>query len=197
MYVGRHILKITNASSQWIGSANHSLRKSIEEFQLLFPIYDTVAIEDELVSGTGDQESLDKTINQTRTTMSDTIEDVNEEIEEMKKEIASIVIIETPSHGQRFDLPKINLGGPSDGKTVDKRRKDRYSACVLAHDSIQYIITQENKSNYEVHGGTSETLAANKETGAMYRGLPAGVTHNVTGPISVSINTSSGGRIVY
>lgn len=196
MYEGIHILKLIASNSAWVSDANHSMKKSIEEFRLLFPIYDTVAIEGELTSMNVSSNSLSKSINKVRNSMTDTVEDVNEEIEEMKKEITNIVITGTPSGNEHFDLPKMNLASAGGGKQKDKRRKDRYSACVLAHYGIQFVVSEETSNAYEVAGGTAEGLAGKNEVGAMYRGLPANSTQLMSGG-SVVVQKAGGGKIVF
>ena len=193
MYEGLHILKLISASSSWVKDANHSMRKSIEEFNLLFPIYDTIAIEAELNQfAAAQQNSIDKAINKVRNAMLDTVEDVSEEVEEMKNEISNIVVTATGMGNEHFDLPKLTQPGQKTQK--DRRRKDRYSACVLAHDGIQYVISEDVETNYEVAGGTADGLAQNSACGSMYRGLPNNVTYVTQGDIQI-VRKSGGGNI--
>ena len=193
MYEGIHILELISSNSAWVSDANHSMKKSIEEFRLLLPIYDTIGIEKELNSMSMSSNSLDKAINKVRNSMADTLEDVNEEIAEMKKELTNIVITGTPSGNEHFDLPKL-IGTTKN--TRDVRRKDRYSALVLAHWGIQFLISEDVSSIYDVAGGSAENLAKGGGSGAMYRGLPTGTNYTTTGNVGI-VRKSGGGSIVY
>jgi len=195
LYAGLHILKLIDSTSQWISDANHSMKKSLEEFQLLLPVYDTVAIEKELnTSKIAAEASFGKAVLKQRLSMTDTIEDVSEEIEETKNELSNIVITATPTGKEHFDLPKLTT--PGQQKMIDRRRKDRYSACVLAHWGLQFVTTDRDiKSNYEVSGGIAGDLAGSNIGGELYRGLPAG-TQYATSDVVV-MRKGSGGKVSF
>ena len=59
----------------------------------------------------------------------DTLEDVVMEVEELKSELATIVISSTQSGRERWDTPEIKLETGKKGRM----RKDRYSALVIAN----------------------------------------------------------------
>lgn len=157
-YEGLHIMRLIPSNVSWSYEANHSMKKSFEEFKLLFPTFDTVAIEKEF-NEIGNQISIEKMIKGVRYAMTDTLEDVSEEIEEMKNEISNIVVTATATGNEHFDLPK--LEGTQKGKTKDKRRKDRYSSCLLAHYGIKEYLGDEYETNETFGGGTKEDFSKN------------------------------------
>lgn len=196
-YKGLHMLKLIDSNSNWAYEANHKLKKNLEQFQLLFPRYDTVAIADELEKNAEEnQTTIDEIITGQRSTMIDTIEYVSEQTEEMKNEIANIVVTATPTGKEHFDLPKLTMPGQT--KVKDKRRKDRYSACLLANWGIQFMISEEKESSYEVCGGTANSISAQGQTTetSLYRGLPHGVQRNAISAPQI-IHRGGNGRVVY
>jgi len=199
MYDGDHILKLVDSSSSWVVDANHSFRKSIEEFQLLFPLYDVNSVDKEYMENSDEAKNenratFHKTVKGVRRAVKDSFTDVNNEIDEMKKEISSIVVTATTTGRQHFDLPKLTTTG-NQAKIADVRRKDRYSACLLAHHGLTYVVEREVDTLYDVVGGAAGDLAGNDPSGPMYRGLPTGVNYTTTG--NTAVIKSSGGRVVY
>lgn len=114
---GLHLIEIVQfASQEWTNNSNHSLKVDMENKNLLFPFFDSI----ELALNTSYN---DDTIN------FDTMEDCMIEIEELKNELATIVITETATGRFRWDTPEIKLPGSKKGRL----RKDRYSALLMAN----------------------------------------------------------------
>ena len=105
--------------------------------------------------------------------------------------ISSIIITQTTGGSEHFDLPKLENAK----KTSDSRRKDRYSACLLAHWGIQDLVTDETTSNYQNHGGSADSIRQNVDA-PMYRGLPAGTRYTSGSSVNV-VSKSGGGNIIY
>ena len=140
---GEHILHVFQAAdSEWLSTANHNLRKDLEDRLLLFPEFDTVAlgfaIEDDKLS----QRKYD------------TLEDCMLEIEELKDELASIVHGSTNAGRDTFTTPEERLPGGKKGR----QRKDRYSALLIANYLARNISRAKPKVEYEPYGGFVGTL---------------------------------------
>lgn len=140
---GEHILHVFQAAdSEWLSTANHNLRKDLEDRLLLFPEFDTVtlgfAIEDDKLS----QRKYD------------TLEDCMLEIEELKDELASIVHGSTNAGRDTFTTPEEKLPGGKKGR----QRKDRYSALLIANYLARNISRAKPKVEYEPYGGFVGTL---------------------------------------
>lgn len=135
---GLHILRKCNfAKADWLGEANHGLRKDFEDKILLFPYYDTVTLE----------LSYDKDYLDGRSY--DNLEDCVLNIEELKDELSSIVISLTPSGKERWDTPE----SKSDiGKKISQK-KDRYSALLIANMSARTKQESRPFDGYELTGG--------------------------------------------
>jgi hypothetical protein len=119
---GLHIVEMINfASSDWTGEANHGMRKDFEHKQLLFPAFDSLSL--------GFAEEVDKQ----SARRYDTMEDCVVELEELKNELASIIIVKTATGRERWDTPETKVSG------VQKRRmrKDRYSALLMANNTAR------------------------------------------------------------
>jgi len=123
-YEGPKILDMINfANYKWLTEANHGLKKDITEKSLLFPYYDTSI----LVTDGG--MSMEDVPNY------DTLEDIFDEIEELKDELISIVVTITPSGRESWDTPDIKQANGKKGKA----KKDRYSALLLANMAARAI----------------------------------------------------------
>lgn len=128
---GDHMLELVNfAKADWTAQANHGMRKDLEDKVLLFPRFDTLSLSimtekdkiffNEIKEKTGESNTL---------RLYDTLEDVVMEVEELKSELATIVISSTQSGRERWDTPEIKLETGKKGRM----RKDRYSALVIAN----------------------------------------------------------------
>lgn len=117
-YPGLHILRLIEFSNYaWVSGANHSLKKDLEDKCLLFPFYDSVSLafaayEDGVAGRTYD-----------------TLEDCTQEIEEMKKELTTIIVTSTPTGREHWDTPEIKTGDNKKGRL----HKDRYTSLLIAN----------------------------------------------------------------
>jgi len=100
---GLHILHLVNFSNEWINNANHSLLSAFENGLFKFPV---LLSQDLLVNLEEDQVA--------------DLEEAEESINELKKEIMRIVATKTVGGFIRFDTE------------AKKQRKDRYSALLGA-----------------------------------------------------------------
>lgn len=153
---GLHIINIVNFSSaEWTTNANHNMKLDMETRNLLFPYFDAI----ELVV---EQESYDKV------TGHDSLESCMLELEELKSELATIVISKTPTGRYKWDTPEIKLPGNKKGRL----RKDRYSALLMANDLGRSIELYNPKPLVCTTDGAgfAERFSGESISGPMYRG---------------------------
>jgi hypothetical protein len=144
MKEGLHILELITPTNDINAEANHGMLKDLQSKTLLFPMFDSIeiakSIEVDYIEGNE----------------FDTYEDLIYEIEELKSEIASIVVTGTSTLGkENFDTPQIK------GTTTKKGRlrKDRYSALLYANFHSRNKNKQEHiEITYKAVGGTKDTL---------------------------------------
>jgi hypothetical protein len=154
---GRHIVELINfASAEWTGKANHGMRKDFEDVSLLFPAYDALTL-----AYATSQVELDEKLGRVSY---DTLEDCIMEIEELKNELATITISQTPAGRDKWDTPELKLGTGKKGRL----RKDRYSSLLMAN-----MIGRERQRTpppltFESHGGFAEITK--DRLGDMYEG---------------------------
>lgn len=126
---GLHILKLIQfANATWTSDANHLLKKDLIDKTLLFPQIDSIEL---AISATQDlirQKELSKKFNRD-VVVYDTLEDCVLEIEELKEEIASIVMTVTGAGRSKWSTPEVKLSSSKKGYL----RKDRYSALLIAN----------------------------------------------------------------
>lgn len=121
---GDHILHIIKFTPEWITQANHALKKDMESRDIIFPYHDSISYAEAefynpiMVQATGESSLL-----------YDTLEDCMSEIEELKNELSTITISETPTGKEHFDTPEKKSAGMKKGRL----KKDRYSALVMAN----------------------------------------------------------------
>ena len=124
-YTGLHLVELINfASAEWTSTANHGMRKCMEDKQLLFHYFDIVecSIDCEIDA----QREIDGDLS----VKFDSFEQVLFEVEELKNELTSITMTRSGIQGRdRWDTPEKKT--PT-GKKI-KMRKDRYSALVMAN----------------------------------------------------------------
>lgn len=132
MMAGLHILKIINFTSEWISKANYLMKKDMEDKFLKFPFSDDIsyAIAEYYDESLGDHKSL-----------YDTLDDCIYEIEELKKELTSITVSESPTGKERFDTPSIKINANKKGRL----KKDRYSALLMANWVARNMIDNEER----------------------------------------------------
>ena len=172
-----HILELVQfAKAEWTSKANHGLKKDFEDQVLLFPRFDPVTIglaieDDKRAIQAGD-----------KTRLYDSLEDCVMEIEELKDELATIVMTQTSISGRdKWDTPEVKMPNGKKGRL----RKDRYSALLIANMAARSIIRATPATQYNLIGGTSKTLGKDND-GKMYNG-PDWYTSNVNQNICMGI----------
>tara|TARA_R110002110_G_scaffold116900_2_gene288874 strand:- start:884 stop:2860 length:1977 start_codon:yes stop_codon:yes gene_type:complete len=135
---GLHIVEMIQfAKADWVGEANHGLRKDFEDKTVLFPYFDSATL--------GLAISDDKLKNR----MYDTLEDCVMEIEELKDELSMIIMLQTTTGRDKWDTPEVKLPG---GRK-DRLRKDRYSSLIMANMSARKILRTPPPRVYDTIGG--------------------------------------------
>jgi hypothetical protein len=137
---GLHIIEMVNFSKhEWVREANHGLKKDFENKKCLLPYFDPLSL------GLAElQDGLESR-------RFDTLEDCVAEIEEMKNELSSIVVSQTPSGKERWDTPEIKEGAVKKGRM----RKDRYTALLMANMSARVMEMDDSVpiGTYSTPGG--------------------------------------------
>ena len=160
---GLHILEMIQfAKADWVVEANHGARKDFEDRVLLFPYFDSATL--------GLSIADDKLNNRAY----DTLEDSIMEIEELKNELAMIIMSQTPSGRDKWDTPEVKLPG---GRK-DRLRKDRYSALIMANMSARTMRRYPTPPPYEIVGGFA-VGDSQSDGGPEYSG-PAWFTEGIT-----------------
>ncbi len=165
---GRHILHLIAQSNESNQQANIALHKSLETRTLLFPAFDSVkmysAIEAEKTMGV----------------IFDTYEENVFNLEELKNELCTIQMSETPTGKERFDTPQVVRPGAVEGRSRKGRlRKDRYTALLLSHKYIYdtEIAPDEDIDYEDVAGNINKREKPGKDE-VMYRGSGVGGMKN-------------------
>lgn len=157
---GLHILELVNfASADYTRDANHGLRKDLEDRVLLFPYFDGITLAE---------------LNLDETNMYDGLEDCVLDIEELKDELASIVVTETASGRQRWDTPEVKISGSK----KERARKDRYSALLMAN-MLARSVKPRLQFDCTVGGGFARHVQ-NQDNGPLYVG-PSWFTNKIQG----------------
>lgn len=162
---GLHIVELCQfARGDWLAECNHGLRKDMEDKILLFPYFDSaslgLALED------------DKRYNR----VYDTLEDCVMEIEELKDELAMIVVTVSDSGRERWDTPQVKAAGSKKGRL----RKDRYSSLIIANMSARQLMRAPEKVDYDTIGGFAGGLRSDQDNqGPMYHG-PSWFTEKIS-----------------
>lgn len=159
-YDGLHIIDLIQFSDmKWIAEANHGLKYDLEHQMLLFPYVDSI----ELANAIVDDASSNRTY--------DTLEDCVLEIEEIKNELSTIVVIATPTGKERWDTPDVKI---SAGVSVQKGKmdKDRYSALLLANSSARKIQALTPDTRVAIGGGQAEIQKKDSHSGAGFISAP-------------------------
>jgi hypothetical protein len=178
---GLHILHICQfVNAEWTQQANHGLRKDMEDKVLLFPRFDAVSLglaaEDD-----ARREEIHQRIPEGKLTY-DSFEDVVMEVEELKDELSTIIVTQTASGRDRWDVPEIKLPNGKKGWL----RKDRYSALVIGNMVARQIHRKPSAVDYEVIGGFTSDIAKGN-TGQMYHG-PEWFTKGMNDGIVFGVN---------
>jgi len=142
---GLHIIDVVQfASAEWTNASNHNLKLDMENKFLLFPFFDSIEISN---------------VSLNEISKYDTVEESFMEIEEMKNELATIIITETATGRYRWDTPEVKLPGSKKGRLT----KDRYSALLMANHlarNIEYYNPpQIHSSDYGAASGRFRTIS--------------------------------------
>ena len=134
----RHFMDAVSFSdAEYPGASNHGMRLDFETHCLLFPKFDSLTFAE-----------LDLSIaNEIRN--SDLMEEAILEIEELKNELSSIIMTQTPSGRDKWDTPDEKLAGAKKGRM----RKDRYSALLMANALAKKLMEVKKASEYVAFGG--------------------------------------------
>ena len=148
--VGLHIIRLIQFSDNlWVNEANNGLKMDMESKSLVFPRLDTVsialALEEDKISGRVKIDPNDVSLE----TLFDTLEDCMMEIEEMKRELATIVHSKTEHGRDRWTTPELKIGIGKKGKL----RKDRYSALLMANSTARDYAKMLPEIEYKAYGG--------------------------------------------
>lgn len=154
-YTGKHIIEpIQFANYAWTHEANFALQKDIESGKLLFPRFDPATIELSILDDKARIEKLERDQPDIayEVLMYDTLEDAVLEVEELKNELASIIVSKAPGVTARFrwTVPEIRL----DANRKAPSRKDRYSALLIANYMARKIYGEvHDRVTYKPIGG--------------------------------------------
>ena len=143
------------------------MHKSFETKKLIFPAFDTVKMQAAL--------QIEKAMKVTF----DTYEDTVNYIEELKNEICTIQMTQTPTGKEHFDTPSVVAAGTTEGqKPPGRLRKDRYTSLLLAHRfAYDAEVAPTSNIDYEDVAGNIKQVAADPSEG-MYRGPGVGQMRN-------------------
>lgn len=131
---GLHIIHLIQFAKQnWVLEANEGLKHDLEQKNLLFPRFDNAGI---ALAMDYDNRNREK-----NTRFAESLESCIDEIEDLKDELATIVVTELPSGRLRFDTPEIKTADNKKGRL----RKDRYSSLLLANGVARKIMYDEGK----------------------------------------------------
>lgn len=132
----------------WVAEANHGMKKDFENPRmLLLPNTDSVsmglAIEDDIAAGRVAK------VGESVVKLGETMEDCLLNIEELKDELASIVLTSTTTGVEHWDTPERKQPGAKKGRM----KKDRYSALLMANMGARQIAFPTT-FNFEYQGIT-------------------------------------------
>lgn len=146
---GLHILQLLKPTPEINSDANHGMLRDLQEKMLLFPMFDTVEMEKQILLEK--QEGSDGE--------NDTYEEIVEEIEELKNEMSTIVITPTSKLGmEHFDTPEIKIEGAGGEMRKGRLRKDRYSALLYANYYTRNKDKEPPVVAYRAVGASPETI---------------------------------------
>jgi hypothetical protein len=167
---GLHMLEMIQfANYEWTHTANHGMRKDLEDRALLFPRFDPITIEraiaeDNIRVQRFEAENPNRTLK-----LYDTLEDAVMEIEELKNELTTIVHVQAGSGimgKEKWDTPETKMISGKKGRL----RKDRYSALVIANMLARQMRRTFAPISYENIGGVISDLP--ESTGQNYGSGP-------------------------
>lgn len=149
---GLHIVyPVQFANYAWVSEANNGLRQDLESKQLLFPQFDSAALE---ISNARDYERANKYKAKygRELLILDSLENCTMEIEELKDELCTIemtVAGDGVKQQCRWSTPETKTHSGKKGHL----RKDRYSALVIANMLARQITHSVPAAKFESYGG--------------------------------------------
>lgn len=179
---GLHIVEAVQfAKYEWLSDANHGMRKDLEDKVLLFPRFDPISLE--LAAAEDNRRKADFENNNSgqRLVLLDTLEDCILEIEELKRELTTIVITKTGTgvnSRDRWDTPEIKTEHGRKGRL----RKDRYSALLMANMVARQMRVKRAGIQYDAVGGYIEEINENVD-GSFYVNTPEWLQNGEHGSI--------------
>ena len=161
---GLHILELVQfAKAEWTAQANHGLRKDLEDQVLLFPSFDNLTLALAL-------DAENKNILEDNTSpIYDSISECVLEIEELKRELTTIVMTQTstgPNARDRWDTPELKLPNGKKGRL----RKDRYSSLVIANMLARQLSRSIKAIEYDIIGGNARGQLYQTDKTTLYKG---------------------------
>lgn len=156
---GKHIVELVNfAKAEYTSDANHGLKKDLEDKHLLFPMYDGVM----LALAFEEDQAVGRKF--------DTLEDCAQEIEDLKDELSTIKISQTPgTNRDHWDTPETKIAGGKKGRM----RKDRYSSLIMANSAARRMQRKLEFPKMEAYGGFAvESYKYNQKNLSMYNVAP-------------------------
>lgn len=169
LFSGSHIVEaIQFARYEWLHEANFGLVKDLETRKLLLPRFDPVSLTLAEIHDKERVTSFEKAKPGKTLVVPDTLEDLFMEIEDLKDELASIVVGVAGagvSGRMHWKVPEVLLVGNKKGRG----RKDRYSALLIANSIARRIYKESPKTDvHHVLGGLIQDIP--KAKGTFYSG---------------------------
>ncbi len=159
---GLHIVEmVIFRKNEWTAAANHNMKKDFEDKNLLFPYFDPAEVEFAFQEDTKTNRKYD------------TLEDCVMNIEELKDELANIVVTATPTGLEHWDTPEVKMSGMKKGRA----RKDRYSALLMANAAARVMGRYQPSVRQAAVGGFAGQVKK-YEGGKLYTG-PQWVTQGI------------------
>lgn len=158
MFEGLHIIDLVQFTREdWTGQANHGLKKDMEDRVLLFPHFDAISF--------AEAEFKNDSYND-----DDRFEKIIEEIEELKNELSTITVTQTPAtNRERWDTPEFKLPNGKKGRM----RKDRYSSLLMANMTARVMERTISITHSTSMGGVATTRKnESEEKKISYSGNP-------------------------
>lgn len=152
---GEHIIHIIEFSNhEWVVYANNGLRGDFESKFCIFPYNDAI----DVALAMNDKENSGQ--------LYDSLEDCIFELEELKNELSTIIMMPTATGKDKWDTPDTKLPGAK----KDRMRKDRYSALLMANAVAREMSMVQPKRPYEFNAGWAQTNTLDKNTGPAFVG---------------------------
>lgn len=168
---GLHVIEVIQFSSaDWTSYANHSLRKDFEDRLTLFPQFDQITLGLSMATDFARAEEYKEKYGK-KLTIFDSLEDCALEIEELKNELATIMMSMTGTGvggRERWDTPEYKMDDGRKGRL----RKDRYSALLMANTIAREINRRTDPVDYDVIGGFVSDIPPGQDNAPMYGSGP-------------------------